>query len=90
MRGADLETASALLDVKEIETLNDRAAFIQAVGEGAEAARAGDLHPNDKAMKIEVQRYDRRAFKDGGYAPDDDKFHLVTDQGPQLFEELTG
>lgn len=43
---------AVLLDVEEFETLNDRAVFVQAVGEGVEAARAGDLHPNDEAMKI--------------------------------------
>ncbi len=43
---------AVLLDVEEFEALNDRAAFIQAVGEGVEATRAGDLHPNDEAMKI--------------------------------------
>ncbi len=43
---------AVLLDVEEFENLNDRAAFVQAVGEGVEAARAGDLHPNDEAMKI--------------------------------------
>ncbi len=43
---------AVLLDVEEYETLNDRSAFIEAVGEGAEAARTGDLHPNDEAMKI--------------------------------------
>ena len=43
---------AVLLDVEEFETLNDRAAFIEAVEEGAEAARAGDLHPHEEAMKI--------------------------------------
>ncbi|MCP3960156.1 MAG: type II toxin-antitoxin system Phd/YefM family antitoxin [bacterium] len=43
---------AVLLDVEEFETLSDRAAFVTAVGEGAAAARAGDLHPNDEAMKI--------------------------------------
>ena len=41
---------AVLLDVEEFETLTDRAAFIEAAG--AEAARSGDLHPNDEAMKI--------------------------------------
>ncbi len=39
---------AVLLSVEEFESLNDRAAFIQAVGEGGEAARTGDLHPNDE------------------------------------------
>ena len=43
---------AVLLDVEEFETLTDRAVFVEAVGEGADAARAGDLHPNDEAMKI--------------------------------------
>ena len=43
---------AVLLDVEEFESLRDRAAFVVAVGKGAEAARAGDLHPNDEAMKI--------------------------------------
>ncbi len=43
---------AVLLDVEEFETLNDRAAFVEAVGEGAAAARTGDLHPNEEAMKI--------------------------------------
>ncbi len=41
-----------LLDVEEYETISDRAAFLEAVAEGAEAARAEDLHPNDEAMMI--------------------------------------
>ncbi len=43
---------AVLIDVEEYEALNDRAAFIEAVAVGAEAARAGDLHSNDEAMKI--------------------------------------
>ena len=43
---------AVLLDVEEYETLTDRAAFIEAVQEGAEAARAGDLHPHEEARKI--------------------------------------
>ena len=43
---------AVLLDVEEYEALTDRAAFVEAVAEGVEAARSGDLHPNDEAMKI--------------------------------------
>lgn len=43
---------AVLLDVEEYEALTDRAAFVQAVEEGAEAARAGDLHSHDEALKI--------------------------------------
>ena len=43
---------AVLLDVEEYEALSDRAAFVAAVGEGADAAKAGDLHPNEEAMKI--------------------------------------
>ena len=43
---------AVLLDVEEFETLTDRVTFIEAVEIGAEAARSGDLHPNDEAMKI--------------------------------------
>ncbi len=43
---------AVLLDVEEYESLTDRAVFIEAVQEGARAARAGDLHSNDEAMSI--------------------------------------
>lgn len=43
---------AVLLDVNEYEALTDRAAFVEAVEVGAAAARSGDLHSNDEAMKI--------------------------------------
>lgn len=41
-----------LLDLEVYEKLADRVAFIEAVEEGIRAARAGDLHPNEEAMRI--------------------------------------
>jgi len=43
---------AVLLDLDEYEKLVDRAAFIDAVRAGAEAAAAGDLHSHDEAKRI--------------------------------------
>jgi len=43
---------AVLLGLDEYEKLVDRAAFIDAVRVGAEAAAAGDLHPHDEAVSI--------------------------------------
>ena len=43
---------AVLLDVEDYQLLADRAAFIDAVESGARSARAGDLHPNEEAMRI--------------------------------------
>lgn len=45
---------AVLLDLDEYETLVDRAAFIEAVKAGAEAAKAGDLHDQSEAEAILV------------------------------------
>lgn len=41
-----------LLDVEDYERLTDRAAFLEAIDEGARSARAGELHSNEEAMAI--------------------------------------
>ena len=43
---------AVLLGVEAYESLSERAAFIQAVEEGARAARKGDLHPHTEAAAI--------------------------------------
>ncbi len=43
---------AVLLDLDEYETLVERAAFIEAVKAGAEAAKAGDLHEHSEAEEI--------------------------------------
>jgi prevent-host-death family protein len=43
---------AVLLELEEYEALVERAGFVQAVEAGAQAARAGDLYPNQVAMKI--------------------------------------
>ena len=43
---------AVLLDVEEYENLSERAAFIQAIEEGARAVREGDVHPHDEAVAI--------------------------------------
>lgn len=43
---------AVLLDVEEYEALADRAAFIRAVEEGAEAARSGDVAPHSEAVRL--------------------------------------
>jgi hypothetical protein len=41
-----------LIDLEEYERLVDRAAFIDAVEKGAQAAADGDLHPQSEADRI--------------------------------------
>lgn len=43
---------AVLLDLDEYESLADRAAFVQAVEEGAQAARKGDLVSHSEAVRI--------------------------------------
>ena len=43
---------AVLLNLEEYECLVDRAAFVEAVEEGAKAAAAGDLYPHTDAEKI--------------------------------------
>lgn len=43
---------AVLLDLEAYESLVERANFVEAVEEGAKAARAGDLYPNQVAMDI--------------------------------------
>jgi prevent-host-death family protein len=43
---------AVLLGVEAYENLSERAAFIQAVEEGARAVRNGDLHPHAEAAAI--------------------------------------
>lgn len=43
---------AVLLDLEEYESLSERAAFVQAVEEGAQAVREGDVHAHDEAEAI--------------------------------------
>jgi prevent-host-death family protein len=43
---------AVLVELETYERLVDRAAFVEAVDEGARAAAAGDLHPHREAEKI--------------------------------------
>lgn len=43
---------AVLLELEEYESLTERAAFVNAVEEGARAARQGDLHPYEEAAAI--------------------------------------
>jgi PHD/YefM family antitoxin component YafN of YafNO toxin-antitoxin module len=43
---------AVLIDLEEYERLVDRAAFIDAVEKGAQAAADGDLHPQSEADRI--------------------------------------
>ncbi len=43
---------AVLLDLHEYEKLVDRAGFVEAVEQGLSAAASGDLHSDEKAMKI--------------------------------------
>jgi prevent-host-death family protein len=43
---------AVLLDLGEYERLVDRAAFVEAVRVGAEAARSGDLHEHAEAEEV--------------------------------------
>jgi prevent-host-death family protein len=43
---------AVLLSLDEYEALTDRATFVAAVEEGAEAARRGDLVPHEEAVRV--------------------------------------
>jgi prevent-host-death family protein len=43
---------AVLLDLHEYEKLVDRAAFVDAVKAGAQAASVGDLYPHEEAKRI--------------------------------------
>lgn len=43
---------AVVLDLEEYELLVDRAAFVRAVEEGAEAARSGDVVPHEEAVRL--------------------------------------
>lgn len=43
---------AVLLDLEEYESLTERAAFVEAVEEGARAVREGDVHPHEEAAAI--------------------------------------
>lgn len=43
---------AVVLDLEEYELLVDRAAFVRAVEEGTEAARAGDVVPHEEAVRL--------------------------------------
>jgi len=43
---------AVLLDLEEYESLADRVGFMTAVEKGVEAARHGDLHPHEEAVRL--------------------------------------